>query len=363
MIDRNQLRHIDWGLIGLLILNSAVGIAFIYSSSHYLPGNHALKQFFWLLVALVILFIFLAINYRVLVAYSLYFYTVSIIILAGVLLFGRLTAGTKSWIVLPFFQIQPSEITKILVILVLAHLFSSYTRESLSLGHGLLSILIVGIPILLVGLQPDLGTALTYIPILLAVFVVMGLKKRTVFVLLILALLLGIVGWNVILKDYQKERVTTLLSPEKDPLGAGYQIIQSKIAIGSGGFLGKGYKKGTQSQLRFLPARHTDFIFSVIGEEFGFIGVIGMFLFYFLFLVRLFQSVTKARDRAGVLIAYMIAVMIAFQFFVNVAMTIGLFPIAGIPLPLISYGGSSLITNSVAVSLVINVRMRRFVNV
>ncbi len=363
MIDRNQLRNIDWGLIGLLILNAAIGIAFIYSSSHYLPGNYALKQFFWFLAALAGLFVLLSINYRVLVAYSLYFYTVAIIILASVLLFGRLTAGTKSWIVLPFFQIQPSEITKILVILVLAHIFSSYTKSSLSLGHGLLSILVVGVPILLVGLQPDLGTALTYLPILLAVFVVVGLKKRTVIVLVILALLLGVLGWSVFLKQYQKERITTLLSPGKDPLGAGYQTIQSKIAIGSGGFLGKGFKKGTQSQLRFLPARHTDFIFSVIGEEFGFVGVVGTFLLYFLFLARLFQSVSKARDREGVFITYMVSVMIAFQFFVNVSMTIGLFPIAGVPLPLISYGGSSLIANFLAISLVINVRMRRFVNV
>lgn len=363
MIDRNQLRNIDWGLIGLLILNSAIGIAFIHSSSHYLPGNHALKQFFWFLVAFVALFVFLSVNYRVLVAYSLYFYSVAVFILAGVLLFGQLTAGTKSWIVLPFFQIQPSEITKITVILVLAHLFSTYRRNSLSLGHGFLSILIVGAPILLVGLQPDLGTALTYIPILLAVFVITGLRKKTVIVLVILALLLGIVGWNVILKDYQKDRITTLLSPDKDPLGSGYHTIQSKIAIGSGGFLGKGYKKGTQSQLRFLPARHTDFIFSVIGEEFGFIGVTATFLLYFLFLARLFQSATKSRDRAGVFIIYMVAGMIAFQFFVNVFMTIGLFPIAGIPLPLISYGGSSLITNFLTVSLVLNVRMRRFVNI
>lgn len=363
MIDRNQLRNIDWILIGLLIINSFIGLAFIHSSSHYLPGNHALKQFVWLIVALFALFIFLSVNYRILVTYSLYFYGVAVFILAGVLLFGRLTAGTKSWIVLPFFQIQPSEITRIAVILVLAHLFSEYRRDSLSIGHGVLSILIVGVPVLLVGLQPDLGTALTYIPILLALFFLVGLRRKTVIILLVLALLSGILGWNVMLKDYQKDRITTLLSPNKDPLGAGYQTIQSKIAIGSGGFLGKGYKKGTQSQLRFLPARHTDFIFSVIGEESGFIGAIVTFLLYFLFLARLFQSVTKSRDRAGALIIYMVAGMIAFQFFVNVFMTLGLFPIAGITLPLISYGGSSLLTNFLAVSLVINVRMRRFVNV
>jgi rod shape determining protein RodA len=363
MIDRNQLRNIDWILIGLLIINSVIGLAFIHSSSHYLPGNHALKQLVWLFVALFALFLFLSMNYRILMTYSLYFYGVAVFVLTGVLLFGRLTAGTKSWIVLPFFQIQPSEITKIAVILVLAHLFSEYRRDSLSVGHGVLSFLIVGFPVLLVGLQPDLGTALTYIPILLAIFFMVGLRRKTVIILLVLALLSGILGWNVMLKDYQKDRITTLLSPNKDPLGSGYQTIQSKIAIGSGGFLGKGYKKGTQSQLRFLPARHTDFIFSVIGEESGFIGAFVTFLFYFLFLARLFQSVTKSRDRAGVLIIYMVGGMIAFQFFVNVFMTLGLFPIAGITLPLISYGGSSLLTNFLAVSLVINVRMRRFVNV
>jgi rod shape determining protein RodA len=363
VIDRNQIQNIDWGLIGLLILNSVIGIAFIHSSSHYLPGNHALKQFFFLLVALIAMFVFLSINYTVFVTYSLYFYSIAIIILSGILLFGRLTAGTKSWIVLPFFQIQPSEITKIAVILVLANLFSNYRRDSLSLGHGFMSMMIVGIPVLLVGLQPDLGTALTYVPILLVVFVMAGLKRRTVIIFVILALLLGIVGWSAILKDYQKDRITTFFSPGKDPLGSGYQTIQSKIAIGSGGFLGKGYKKGTQSQLRFLPARHTDFIFSVIGEEFGFIGVVVSFLLYFLFLARLFQSVSKSRDRAGAFIICMVAGMITFQFFVNVFMTIGLFPIAGVPLPLFSYGGSSLLTNFLAVSLVINVGMRRFVNV
>jgi rod shape determining protein RodA len=283
--------------------------------------------------------------------------------LAGILLFGQLTAGTKSWIVLPFFQIQPSELGRIAVILVLAYIFSEYKKDTLSVGLGLAGSLVVGVPVLLIALQPDLGTALTYLSLLLAAFVLAGLKKKTVIVLVVLALLFGAVGWSVLLKDYQRDRLTTLVTPEKDPLGSGYHITQSKIAVGSGGLLGKGYKKGTQSQLRFLPARHTDFIFSVIGEEFGFIGVIAAFLCYFLFLRRLFQSVTKSRDRAGVYIIFMVSVMIAFQFFINVFMTIGFFPVAGVPLPLMSYGGSSLLTNFLAVSLVINVKMRRFANV
>ncbi len=363
MIDRNQLRNIDWILIGLLVLNSLIGLTFIHSSSHYLYGDYALKQLVWIVVSFSALFLFLSVNYRSLINYSFYFYVVTVSILAGILLFGTLTSGAKSWIVLPFFWIQPSEVAKIIVILILANIFSNYKREYLTVGQALLGCLVVFVPVVLIALQPDLGTALTYIPILMAAFILAGMGRKTLIILVILSLLLGIVGWSVILRDYQKERITTLVSPERDPLGAGYHTIQSKIAIGSGGFLGKGYKKGTQSQLRFLPARHTDFILSVIGEEFGFMGVVTVLLCYFLFLSRIFQSVTKARDRAGVYIIFMIALTIAFQFFINVFMTIGLFPIAGVPLPLVSYGGSSLLTNYLAVSLVLNIKMRRFVNV
>jgi rod shape determining protein RodA len=197
----------------------------------------------------------------------------------------------------------------------------------------------------------------------MAALILTGLNKRAVILLLIAVLLIGVFGWTVFLKEYQKERIRTLLFPGKDTLGSGYHILQSKIAIGSGGFLGKGYKRGSQSQLRFLPARHTDFIFSVIGEEFGFMGVALTLFFYFLFLTRLFFSISKSRDRTGVYIIFMIAVMMSFQFIINVLMTVGLFPVVGIPLPLLSYGGSSLLTNYLAVSLVLNVKMRRFANV
>jgi rod shape determining protein RodA len=182
-------------------------------------------------------------------------------------------------------------------------------------------------------------------------------------VLLLAALVLGVGGWNFGLKDYQKKRLTTLLNPLHDPRGSGYQIIQSKIAIGSGGLSGKGFMKGTQSQLRFLPARHTDFIFSVIGEEAGFLGVFVVIGLYFFMLARMFQAVSKARDRAGVYIVFTASLLIAFQFLVNILMIIGLFPVVGITLPFLSYGGSSLLTSYVACGLILNVRMRRFANV
>jgi len=363
MIDRRLLSNIDWVLIALLLWNSALGVVFIYSSSHYLPGNYYLRQIIWIVLSLIALFLFIMIDYKNFLTYSLHLYIVFIFPLAGMLLFGKLVVGTKSWIRFPFFQIQPSELIKIIMILLLAQIFSEYKARYFSWNKLLLSGGAVSLPILLVVLQPDLGTTLTYVPIILAALILAGFSRKSFIFILIFTLVLSFGVWNFFLKEYQKQRIMTLINPLQDPLGAGYHILQSKIAIGSGGFLGKGYKKGTQSQLRFLPARHTDFIFSVIGEEFGYAGVIVVFLSYFLLLSRLFRSIDKSRDRAGVYIIFMVAMMIAFQFFVNVMMVIGLFPVIGIPLPFLSYGGSSLLTNYLAVSLVLNVKMRRFVNV
>jgi len=363
MIDRVKLQHIDWVLIGLLLLNTIIGVAFIYSSSHYLPGNYHIRQILWAFAGMLILFILLSVDYNMLIVYSSYFYAACILFLLGIMIFGKLIAGTKSWIKMPFFQIQPSEITKIAVILILVRIFSEFKKNRLTLELGMLGGGLVVLPILLVAMQPDLGTALSYIPILLGVMILAGINRKVIIILLIIALAAGILGWNFFLKDYQKQRITTLIFPQQDPHGSGYQLLQSKIAVGSGGFLGKGYKKGTQSQLRFLPARHTDFLFSVIGEELGFVGITLTLLTYFLLLSRIFKCIYKSRDRAGVYLVFLVFLMLASQFLINVLMTVGLFPVAGIPLPLLSYGGSSLITNFIAVSLVLNVKMRQFVNV
>jgi len=363
MIDRGAFHEIDWVLIGLLIVNSAIGVIFIYSSSHFLPGNYAMKQVIFIVVSLAFLFLCLAVDYTVLMTYSLHFYLAVTAVLAGLLLFARLVAHTKSWIKLPFFQVQPSELAKIAMILLLARVFSEYKKSTLNSNVGVRAILLVLVPFILVAAQPDLGTALTFVPVLLAAFILAGLRKKTIAILLVVSLAVGLVGWDFALKDYQKKRLTTLFYPSQDPKGAGYHILQSKIAIGSGGLTGKGFLKGSQSQLRFLPARHTDFIFSVIGEEFGFLGVFFVMLSTFLMLARMFLSAGMARDRAGVYIIFMASMLIAFQFFINVLMIIGLFPVTGVPLPLLSYGGSSLVSNTLAVGLVINVRMRRFANI
>ena len=362
MIDRRHIENIDWFLIILLVLISLVGVLVVYSSSHYLPGKYYLKQMLFIGVSLVLLFLFLAVDYTVLTTYSFYFYGLIAVVLAGMLLFNQLTAK-ESWIKLRYFQVQPSELAKIALILVLAQMFSEYKRNYVSLGAVMASGGLVATFFILVALQPDLGTAVSFLPLLLGALILAGLKRKALAFILVLSVLLGVAGWNFILKDYQKNRLTTVVFPGKDPRGSGYQILQSKIAIGSGGFFGKGFKKGTQSQLRFLPARHTDFILSVVGEEFGFLGVAGVLTLYFLFIARLFHSCAKSRDRTGVYIIFTVSMMFSFQILVNVAMVIGLFPIVGIPLPLLSYGGSSLLTSFLAVSLVVNVKMRRFVNI
>jgi rod shape determining protein RodA len=363
MFDRRLFGEIDWVLLGLILAQSLVGVFFIYSSSHFMPGAYHVRQLVWIGVSLLALFVVLAIDYKFFVALSGYLYVLVIVLLALMNVFARLVAGTKSWLTFGLMQLQPSEIAKIVLILVFARIFAEYKRDFLSTNHTLGALAVAGVPFLLIVAQPDLGTAMTFAAIVGGSFVLAGLRRKAVVVLVLAALVLGVGGWTFVLKDYQKKRVTTLLNPAGDPRGSGYQVIQSKIAIGSGGLAGKGYTKGTQSRLRFLPARHTDFVFSVVGEETGFLGVFAVMALYFAILARMFLSVAKARDRAGVYIIFTATLLIAFQFLVNVLMIIGLLPVVGITLPFLSYGGSSLLATYVACGLVLNVKMRRFANV
>lgn len=362
MIDRRLIESMDWFLIALLVLNSLLGVVVIYSASHYVPGNYHWRQLVFIGAGLLAIFVLLLVDYQVLMTFSFYLYGAVVFVLLMMLLFARFISK-GSWIKLRYFQIQPSELAKIAIILVLARLFAEYKRDRVSAGAVATSFGLVSLPFLLVALQPDLGTAVSFLPLLFGSLILAGLRRNAVIGFLLLAFLSGIAGWNFYLKDYQKQRLATVVFPSRDPHGAGYHILQSKIAIGSGGFLGKGFARGSQSQLKFLPARHTDFVFSVIGEEFGFIGVVGVLLLYYLFLWRLFRSAGKSRDRAGVYITFMVSLMFSFQLLVNVAMVIGIFPIVGIPLPLLSYGGSSLLANYLGVGLVLNVKMRRFANI
>lgn len=363
MIDRRLIQEVDWVLLGLVLLHSLIGVFFIYSSSHFLAGDYYVRQLVWIGASLIALVLVLVIDYKFFVSLSLYFYGLTVALLAATLVFARFIAGTKSWITLGLMQFQPSEMAKIVMILVFARLFAEYKSAYLTTQHTLFALLLSGAPLILIILQPDLGTAMTFLAIIGGAFILAGLRRKAIFFFLLAALVLGIGAWSVGLKDYQKKRLTTLVNPFHDPRGSGYQVIQSKIAIGAGGLSGKGFMKGSQSQLRFLPARHTDFIFSVIGEEAGFLGVLAVIVLYFFMLARMFLSVAKARDRAGVYIIFTASLLIAFQFLVNILMIIGLFPVVGITLPFISYGGSSLLTSYIACGLVLNVKMRRFANV
>ncbi len=360
MLDRRIFKEIDWTTILLMVVISIIGIIFVHSAIYFQASKYVWKQSAWLVVSLLALLILLVIDYKVLLSFAFPLYILMNIILAGLLIFGKPVANTRSWLVFGPFQFQPSELTKLAVILFLARLFSDYKEDRMSFKAFFLSSAIVGLPFILIALQPDLGTALTLIPVLLGTYILAGLPKKYLVVILIISCLVGFIGWNYGLKDYQKKRIETLLVPDQDPRGAGYQLKQSRIALGSGGLTGKGYHKGTQSQLRFLPARHNDFILAVIGEDLGFLGILAVFLIYFIFLFRLFSAVQVSPDRAGVYIAFLSAMLIGCQFMINIMMIVGLFPITGIPIPFLSYGGSSLLTNFLIAGLVINVKMRRF---
>jgi len=248
MIDRRQIQNIDWALVFYLLLNSILGVFIVYSGSHYLPGDYYLKQIIWIIISFLALVVFVSLDYKFLVTYSVYFYSLLIILLGWVLFFGKIVSGTKAWIKFPLFQVQPSELMKVGLILFLAYIFAEFRHPFLPWKKLWLSSISVLVPMILVSIQPDMGTALSYTPILLAAFILAGLNRKMVIIILVCVLLFGLAFWNLGLREYQKDRLTTLVFPGQDPLGAGYHIQQSKIAIGSGGFLGKGYRKGTQAR-------------------------------------------------------------------------------------------------------------------
>ncbi len=358
---RRFINHFDWSLLGIALAISVIGVLAIHSSTHYIDNEFYVKQVIWIVVSLVSLFLIVCIDYNYIINYSPYYYFSMIIILISLLFFGSKISKSRSWLDLGLFNIQPSELTKIAIILFLIYILSRSRWDYISWKDKLTGGLVILLPMFLVILQPDLGTAVTYFPIYLGALFITGIDKKIFIIILVILILFSTFGWYFLLKDYQKQRISIFLFPEKDPLNSGYHVIQSKIAIGSGGFLGKGYKKGTQSQLRFLPARHTDFILSVIGEEFGYLGIFILLNLYFALFYRIFNIIKQAKDRTGIYLVYLIGVLLFFQFFVNGMMVIGFFPVVGIPMPLLSYGGSSLLTTYICIGLIINVKMRKFI--
>jgi rod shape determining protein RodA len=360
MFERRLYFHVDWLLVGAAYLLCAIGVAMIYSAS---GGSRLyLTQLAAIGLGTVALTVCLTVDYRSLTDRSHLIYGGLILLLVYVLLFGVVRGGGRRWIALPLFNLQPSEFMKLALPLVLARLFGDSRNRlpgarDLAIG-GALTVL----PLLLIARQPDLGTAATLVPVLVAVAFVAGMRLKVAGILLAVAIVAAPVVWSVGLQDYQRGRMLTFVDPARDPLGAGYQQIQARITVGAGGLWGKGFMKGTQGQQGFLPVAHNDFIFSVLAEEFGFVGVLAVLGLYAFVVLRTMETARLARDRLGTLLVIGVLASFTFQVIYNVSMSAGLAPVKGLTLPLMSYGGSSVIATLAGIGLILNVRMRRFTN-
>ena len=366
MLERRLYRHIDWLLVGALVLLCAIGVTMIYSTT-YDPtaeavGPQVLRQLRALGIGLVVFIIMLSVDYRWFSDASEVIFIGLLALLAYVLLFGTVGGGARRWIDLGVFDLQPSEFARIVVALGLATLFCDRRWGPQTRRGWLMAALVVGLPFLLIAQQPDLGTAVTLLPVCLGILVFAGLRLRYVAVLVMLAILSAPVAWTYALEDYQRQRLSSFLDPEQDARGAGYQQLQAKITVGSGGPMGKGFLQGTQSQYNFLPVAHNDFIFSVLAEEQGFLGVVVALGLYLFVILRGLDAARLAKDRLGTYLVVGVMSGFAFQVIYNIAMSAGYAPVKGLTLPLMSYGGSSVIATLAAFGLVLNVRMRRFTN-
>jgi rod shape determining protein RodA len=357
-------RRIDLRLLFLAVLLTAIGIVMVVSTTAGSPrADLAGKQVLFAVLGLIAAGVFLAVDYRILLQYSPGLYGLTLLVLLWLPIFGRRIAGAKSWIRIGGgFQLQPSEFARISIALLLAWILENDDRPILKTRTLAAIAAAVGVPVLLVLLQPDLGVALTYMPFVVAALFFGGLKGRWWATLIVVGTL-AIGGSWFLLKDYQKDRIRTFLDPNLAARGAGYQVRQARIAIGSGGILGKGWKQGTQSRLGFLPVRHTDFIFAALAEEWGFAGVAALLAAYGFLIARALAVARDARDRGGSMLVLLLIVNIAAQFFVNVSMNVGVLPTTGITLPFLSYGGSSLVATWCMVGLILSVAYRRYVNV
>jgi len=358
-----RFRDFDWVLFVFVLIICALGVSEIYSATLHtkFEGMH-LKQVYWIIVGVALMFLISLVNYQALLEMVPWLYGFSLVSLVSVLLFGKKYLGARRWIDFRIFHFQPSEWVKLVLILTMAKYFADYTEKELPFRELVNAGLVVLFPMLLVLKQPDLGTTLTYIPISIMALILGGMKAKHGLILLIIASVLTPVAWKWGLKPYQKERIATFVEPEADSHGSGYQVIQSLVAVGSGGMWGKGVAKGTQTQGQFLPVPHTDFIFAAWSEEHGFVGALLLLLLYFGVLMRLIHDAQTAPDRAGVFLIMGVVAVLAFHVLVNVGMVVGFVPVTGIPLPLMSYGGSSILFTFAALGIVMNVRMRRFVN-
>jgi rod shape determining protein RodA len=364
---KSRLGNLDWKVLAVIACILAAGVATIYSASAHQSGQPSslyLKQMAWIGIGVIVFTVTALIDYHTLARFAYVGYVVIVILLVVVLAIGRVGMGAQRWISLGLFDVQPSELAKLVVIVALARYCADKTVKG-GLGPTRLvpPLLLALVPVALIMKQPDLGTALTLLAIAGAMILLVGIRYQSIVFLGLFGLMMFPFAWNVFwqsLKDYQRNRLLTFVNPSSDPLGTGYHVAQSKIAIGSGGVWGKGFFGSTQSQLNFLPEGHTDFIFAVFAEEWGFIGVLALMALYGFLLYWVMESAYKAKDRLGAFLVIGVAAMLVFSMVVNIGMTLGIMPVVGVPLLLMSYGGSSMLTVSAALGLVLNVRLRRF---
>jgi rod shape determining protein RodA len=358
-----SIRDIDWPLLLITLVICGVGVLQIYSATMETDYHGAWwKQIVFVMGGLFLMWVILAVDYHALLHYVPMLFIASVVALLGTYIIGESAFGSRRWIPLPGgFHLQVSEFVKLVIILLAARYLTELKTEELDIREMAILSLLVAVPAFLVFKQPDLGTALTYVAVLVVGAFIAGLRWKYVAAIAVVAILVLPLGEHF-LKDYQKARLVGFLDPDRDPQGTGYQLIQSEIAVGSGGMFGKGVTKGTQTQLRFLPVPHKDFIFSAFAEEHGFVGVVVVLSLYFVMVMRIVQNAQTAPDRAGMYICMGVAGLMLFHILVNVGMVAGRMPVTGIPLPFMSAGGSSVWSSFLALGLVNSVRLRRFVN-
>ncbi|RLB92132.1 MAG: rod shape-determining protein RodA [Deltaproteobacteria bacterium] len=366
MIDRRLVQHFDWVLLGLTVILGAIGILALYSTVSAdadMAGSGRvvyLKQLYWFGIGLAFMVVMFLFNYRRLNQWASAIYTFSIILLVCVIFLGKEVSGSKRWLMLGSFSFQPSELTKIAIVVMLARYFSDRISEKgFTLKRLWKPLIWMFIPFALIAKQPDLGTSLIVVLTAATMIMFSKIERRSLICLIATGALSCSVAW-FFLKGYQKKRILAFLSPGTDPLGAGYHIIQSKIAVGSGMLFGKGFLKGTQNVLSFLPEQHTDFVFSVLAEQWGFIGSAVVVALYLSLVIWGLGIAISSKEPFGTMLAVGITSIIFWQVFINIGMTLGLLPVVGVPLPLISYGGSSLVSTMIGVGLLANISMRRF---
>ena len=360
---RRFARDFDWPMLLIVFIICGVGVVQIFSATRETGFTDVWwKQLVYIGMGLILMWIATALDYHTLLEQVNPLYAVSVAGLFGVLVAGKTVLGGKRWIPLPGgFNLQVSEFAKLVILLIVARQLTKYSSDVLELRDVFRITALVVVPMGLIAAEPDLGTALTYLPILgIGVFLA-GMRWQYWAAIGLIVVVVVPLGFTV-MKDYQRNRILSFLDPDRDPKGSGYQLIQSRISVGAGGMWGKGVTKGSQTQLGFLPIPHTDFIFSAFAEEHGFVGVIVVLSLYFVLLMQIVQNAQTAPDRAGMFLCMGVAALLLFHLLVNVGMVVGRMPVTGIPLPLMSYGGSSLWSVFMMLGLVNNVRLRRFVN-